>query len=229
GIHYQWSKPINQSNAISGNHLSASNNPIPYEMYRLDMELVGAKKPEAVIVDDRQPYYEWYYLPHCGPDGVKADAYHRVVYCEVYPNIDWVLYIKGTHLEYDFVIRPGGSVSDIQMQYKGAEEISILPNGNLCIKTPEGRVTEQAPYSFVSEGKEIHSSFHLNGDIVSFDVEAFAATETLVIDPVVQWATYYGGSDGDYRATVTCDTDGNVYMSGDAASRNNIATSGSHQ
>src|SRR5690606_36885006 len=96
GIHYQWSKPINQSNAISGNHLSASNNPIPYEMYRLDMELVGAKKPEAVIVDDRQPYYEWYYLPHCGPDGVKSDAYHRVVYCEVYPNIYWVLYIMCT-------------------------------------------------------------------------------------------------------------------------------------
>src|SRR5690606_9985167 len=82
-------------------------------MYRMDVTLIGAHEPAEVITEDRQSYHEQYYLPHCGADGVKAHAYRRITYREVYPGIDWVLYIRDNTLEYDFVVHPGGRISDI--------------------------------------------------------------------------------------------------------------------
>ncbi len=229
-VHYQWSREIeNGELRIENDPASVTPHPSGLTMYRLDVTLVGAQQPAAVIAEDRQSYHEQYYLPHCGPDGVKAHAYRRITYREVYPNIDWVLYITDNTLEYDFVVHPGGRISDIRLQYSGATNLRLRDDGSLIVVTPEGSVTEQAPYSFVTGGRQINSRFLLEGDVMRFAIDAYDPGETLTIDPVVQWATYYGGSDGDYRGTVVCDADGNVYLSGDAASRNNIATTGSHQ
>src|SRR5690606_17620203 len=37
-------------------------------------------------------YYENYYLAHTGEDGVTARGYGRVIYKDIYPNIDLVFY-----------------------------------------------------------------------------------------------------------------------------------------
>jgi hypothetical protein len=46
---------------------------------------------------------------------------------------------------------------------------------------------------------------------------------------VLQWATYYGGSNYDGAVAVAVDGAGNVYMTGGTTSTNNISTAGSHQ
>ena len=43
------------------------------------------------------------------------------------------------------------------------------------------------------------------------------------------WSTYYGGSAHDYGYDLTVDPSFNVYLTGEATSSNNIASSGSHQ
>jgi len=44
-----------------------------------------------------------------------------------------------------------------------------------------------------------------------------------------QWATYYGGTLGDYGIACARDNSGNIYLAGGSQSTNNISTPGSHQ
>lgn len=46
---------------------------------------------------------------------------------------------------------------------------------------------------------------------------------------VLQWATYYGGTGGEFLGYISSDAAGYVYISGGTTSSNNISTAGSHQ
>lgn len=48
-------------------------------------------------------------------------------------------------------------------------------------------------------------------------------------DGILQWSTYYGGSNHEYVFGCSVDGNGNVFMSGQTRSHNNIATTGSYQ
>ncbi len=71
---------------------AGDNGPSEVEIYRMDVELVGANKNAQVIFEEPTGYYENYYLAHTGENGVKANGYGRVIYKDIYPNIDLVLY-----------------------------------------------------------------------------------------------------------------------------------------
>jgi hypothetical protein len=50
--------------------------------------------------------------------------------------------------------------------------------------------------------------------LVSFELGPYDKTRPLVIDPVLTYATYLGGSDQDYGADIAVDASGNVYLTG---------------
>jgi len=194
--------------------------------YRVDVALVGADKNAKAIADDKQEYRESYRLARLGDKQLTASSYKKITYKNVYPNIDWVLYIKDNSLEYDFVVRPGGNVKDIKLRYDGATK--MLPkNEGITVISPMGDVREKKPYSYeAATGKMIASSFKLDKNILSFNTDNY--TGTIVIDPQIEWATYYGGSSGDQSYGSAADANGNVYIGGVTASTTNIATTGAH-
>src|SRR5690606_13144071 len=132
-------------------------------------------------------------------------------------------------VEYDFVVHPGGKVSDIQLQYAGASALAINKDGSLSVQTPFGSVTEAAPYSFQEDGKSVASTFTRHNNILSFEVGHYEGT--LVIDPVLEWGTYYGGSFNEDIPVgcIAADAWGNAYFTGHTTSTQNIATTGSYQ
>lgn len=198
------------------------------QIYRMDIALLNSNEHAELIKLNKHTYYEKYYLPQFGPAGIRAEAYQKLVYKNVYPNIDWVLYIKGDAVAYDFVVHPGGDVSQIKVQYQGATALNINEDGSLTSRTPFGSLTEDAPYSFQEDNTKIDSRFDLNGNILGFVVGNY--TGKLTIDPTLSWATYYGGPGVfDPATTVINDHLGNVYMGGWTNSTSNIATTGSHQ
>ncbi|MCB9047064.1 MAG: T9SS type A sorting domain-containing protein [Chitinophagales bacterium] len=208
---------------------------IDIEIYRMDVTLVGANKSAEAIFEEPTGDYENYYLPQF-PDGVTARGYNKVTYKNIYPNIDWVIYtppapLKGGDgevdsrgIKYDFIVHPGGDPADIRLRYNGATGLNIV-NGALQANTPFGTVTEDAPFSYDADTRQqVVSAYVLSGNELSFGLQPYDGT--LVIDPALNWATYYGGIGYEQLEHISVDSAGNVYLGGWTTSSNNIATSG---
>lgn len=233
GIHYQWS----EARGIDKSDLR-NNNDLKVEQYRMDVELVGADLNARVIGEEQAVYRERYYLGHLGLNGETARGFGKVTYQNVYPGIDWVLYTDKdkygtTRLKYDFVVRPGADLGKIKLRYKGAGSLKINKDGSFTATTPMGSITEDAPYSYVLPATEngqrqvVSSRYVLNGNVLSFSAERHSGT--LVIDPALEWGTYYGGTGFDLGTVLACDFAGNVFLTGASWLSANIATTGSHQ
>lgn len=181
-------------------------------LYRVDVEFVGGA---ATSVDGQQQSEDYanYYLAHC-PEGItNVYGHKRIVYSNIYPNIDVVLYTREQGLKYDFIVHPGGNPSDIVLRYKGAENIEHNSDGSLSIQTPLGSVHEQRPYTY-QNSKEIPCRYIVQGTEVRFTIGSYDTTASLVIDPDVLWSTYYGGSSEDWGYDVATDALDNVLVAG---------------
>ncbi len=198
-----------------------------FTMYRMDVELIGANKHAKVITEGKQDYYENYYTIGTEENGAKVFSYDKIIYKDIYPNIDWVLYTKEGTMKHEFVVKESGNPKDIKLKYSGATKLQLTPKGSIEATTPQGRITEQAPVSYTKEGEQVKSSFVLKENVLSYEVGNYEGT--LVIDPTLIWATYYGGIATDNAKSVTTDAMGSVYITGYTNSVSNIATTGAYQ
>jgi hypothetical protein len=232
-IHYQFHKPgqpqpgnttvqtcVHATGIDRHQHNSVSTD----TFYRMDVTLVGANKNAVATPTEAREYYENYYTPGMGINGATAHTFGRVTYTDIYPGIDWIIYIRGQELKHEFVVHPGGKVSDIRMKYSGTTNLNIGDGGSLIAETPLGTITEHAPESWQIDGKKIDSRFLLKTDELTYDISPYSGT--LVIDPGLSWATYYGGSQEDYCTALTTDISGCLYAVGSTESFNAIATTG---
>ncbi|MBL7718908.1 MAG: T9SS type A sorting domain-containing protein [Flavipsychrobacter sp.] len=194
--------------------------------YRMDVTLEGATWNAPVVAEGKLAYYENYRV-NTMTEMVAVRAFRKITYKDVYPHVDWVIYIKNNTLEYDFIIHPGGKATDIRLKYSGAISLKMNSDGSLTATTPLGTIAEQAPLAFLPDGTKVPSSFSIEGDVLSFTVADYQ--RKLIIDPIISWNTYYGGNDRDACHGVATDTAGNVYACGYSSSANNIATTGVHQ
>jgi hypothetical protein len=62
------------------------------------------------------------YLRGKNPERWRTDVanYARVEYADAYPGVDLVYYGNQRELEYDFVVKPGGDVRRIRLEFEGA-------------------------------------------------------------------------------------------------------------
>lgn len=242
-IHYQWARSQTSPTKITERKLDeerlmdgqdrtyVSDHQDTVTTYRLDVELIGANKKAKVVAEEQQAFYERYYTMETGEEGLVTHSFRRITYRNIYPNIDWVLYLKDNQLKYDFVVRAGGNVADIKLKYKGATSLN-LKNGALTATSPFGSVTEAPPYSYEAETKRaITSQYHLQGEVLSFTAGSYNGI--LVIDPVLDWATYYGGPIGtlgsDRIESMATDAMQNIYCYGTTENTSNIVTAGAFQ
>ncbi len=202
------------------------------EIYRMDVELVGANMQVTPVKEEMQRYSENYYLPQC-PDGTTAHTYTRVTYKDIYPGIDWVLYSKDGRVKYDFVVHAGADANQIKLQYTGATNLQIK-NGELLVETPFGIVQEGTPYTYEATSKHTVSSHYIITDN-TVQIQLGAHEGDVVIDPELVWGTYYGDVMGGSSAYdegfigTAADKWGNAAVVGVTTSTNNVATTGAQQ
>jgi hypothetical protein len=203
--------------------LDAMREEVRLETYRMNMLLQGADQNARITTEGRSNDYTQYY----NHDALDVHSYSKVTYHDVYPGIDWVVYTTAKGMKYDFVVRPGADPDQIRLRFEHHEELSVDAKGNLIHGNRMGRFTEERPVSF-QDGKEVPTSFVLEGNMLRFVHGGYDRNRTLTIDPDRIWGTYYGGSTIDFGYGCATDADGNVYLTGIARSTTAIAANG-HQ
>lgn len=159
-------------------------------------------------------------------------TFGRVRYAEVLPKVDWDFYGTPDHLEHDFIVRPGGAASNIQLRFDGARELSIDDAGGLRITTAAGVVRLRAPFAYQGERtapEQIEARYVIDdAGRVGFEVGSYDDRRPLVIDPVIEYSTYYGGSNAEVGYDIAVDLDGNAYVAGTTDSSNLPTTTGAY-
>lgn len=155
---------------------------------------------------------------------IHPDEYAQLNYKQLYNNIDLQFYGNGNSIKNDYIVHPGGNISDIKAYYEGIKEISINKKGELEITTPGRKQVQKAPVAWQEiDGikKTVRVKYIiLNDTTFGFKAVKYDMTKDLIIDPLFDmvWSSYtkaVGGSNNiNYCFSNATDADGNVYLTG---------------
>lgn len=189
----------------------------------VELQLVGAQQPSGVGGIGLQSFETNYFI---GNDPAQWQTnianYAKVQYENVYPGIDLIYYGKQSQLEYDFVVAPGADPAVIALSFAGPKGMEIDAQGDLVLHTSAGDVLQRAPFVYQNvngEQQQIDSRFVVDdAGQVSFHLGSYDAGLPLVIDPELNYSTYYGGTGPDRGNGIAVDDFGNAYVTGTTAS-----------
>ncbi|HEV2492095.1 MAG TPA: choice-of-anchor D domain-containing protein [Terriglobia bacterium] len=200
----------------------------------LRMRLVGANSAQAGSGEELLPGKVNYLIgddPRRWQTGIPT--YARVNFQNVYPGIDLVYHGNGGQLEYDFVVKPGADPRRIAVAFGGASRCAIDDQGNLRIEVRGRQVLLHQPRIYQSDAKHrgrrqsVAGRYALRaGQQVKFQLGPYDPTRPLIIDPVLAYSTYLGGSAYDSGAAVAVDSSGSAYVTGFTLSDNLPTTAG---
>src|SRR5579859_8165619 len=230
--------------------------PAPCETSRQDlvrMGLAGAHptRSAAPTGEDPLPGKVNYFL---GNDPSKwltdLPTYARVKYAGIYDGIDLVYYGNQRQLEYDFIVAPGTNPASIRLHFTGQQHLRVTPTGDLILNGAHGQATLLKPLIYQepaqtsaqpsSSSREIiPGAFHLTANhTVTFQIGKYDRTRPLIIDPILVYSTYLGGTGwidpdlqhfGDQGYGITSDSAGNAYVVGSAYSSDFPITAEAYQ
>ncbi len=150
--------------------------------------------------------------------------YGRVQARGVYPGVDVVYYGDHRRMEFDFNVAPGADADKIALRFDGMERLFTESNGDLVAEVLGQPVRFARPYAYqrVAGGtKAVDASYVLMADnVVRLKLGEYDKNSELVIDPVVTYATYVGGSGIDVANGIVVDATGAAYIVGQTASSN---------
>jgi len=151
-------------------------------------------------------------------------TFAAIKYREVYPGIDFVFYGNDQQLEYDIIVKPDGNPNDIKLAIDGPEHLRIDEQGHLVMEENDREVIMKKPKTYQNNDgieQEIQGEFSINkGNILCLELGEYDKTETLIIDPMLDYSTYLGGSDVDLGFGIAVDSDGSAYVTGETNSTN---------
>ncbi len=187
------------------------------------MSLVGGASPKAFQPSEPTGGISNYFL---GNDPGKwrtgIPNFRRLKFSEVYPGVDLVYYGDGGKLEYDLVVAPGADANRIEVAYQGVESLRVDKQGDLLLKTAAGELRQQRPKVYQEQGGkkiEVAAAYRLLGaKKVSFELASYDRSKALVIDPVLMYSTYLGGTNTDFGYGIAVDGSGNTYVTGTTSS-----------
>jgi hypothetical protein len=187
------------------------------------MQLVGsAADPQVQGVDALAGKVNYFRGRDSASWQTKVPIYRRVKYSAVYPGIDLVYYGQSQQLEYDFIVAPGADPNIIKLAFAGVQLTTVDAQGDLVLKTAGGPLRFQKPIVYQLEGGRRHTIeggyVHRSPHQIGFRVGAYDRTRPLIIDPILTYSTYLGGSGVEQGFGIAVDATGAVYVTGTTSS-----------
>jgi hypothetical protein len=156
---------------------------------------------------------------------VGVPTFGRVRFEAVYPGIDVVYYGTQRQLEYDFVVQPGTCADAICLEFEGGGALRVDADGDLMLDAGGRAVRFKKPVAYQEKDgqrREVPSWYRLDDAVpgrVRFGLGDHDAGLPLVIDPVLAYGTYLGGTGFDRAWSVVVDAAGCAYVAGETYSR----------
>jgi len=173
---------------------------------RFDLVFENASNGVQIAGEEQNSVCADFYYGHC-PDGLlKVPAYKKVRYKNIWQGIDMVFSFDGVSMKYYFEVAPGASADQIGLRWDGVENVQLNANNELQFDRGAFTFFDKAPVSFCGNNT-IETSYSLDGNHVRFVLDKYDATQPLIIDPGLYWASsleYNGyGSWGELVTTTT--------------------------
>ena len=207
--------------------------PDKIETMLIKAKFVGANPNLQMTGVDMMEYKCNYFIGN-DPNEWHTDVpnYSALLYEQIYDGINLKYYGNGRQMEYDFIVSPGADYSQITIQYEGAKSISINDIGELVVETKWGEVIQQRPVIYQMENNSrvaITGKYRKIGDnSFGFKLSSYNPELSLVIDPLLSYSTYLGGSASDIGWAIAVDGSGNAYITGQTVS-SDFPTEGEYQ
>lgn len=186
--------------------------------HRIDLDFPGGA-PESPV-GRLEHSARSHHLTGADPSRWVTDvrAFGQVLYRRLYPGIDLVYRPSADgRVEFDLVVGPGGRPADVRLRLGGGNA-RVDRSGDLVVGAAGAVVRVGKPRVFQEvDGAErpVAGRFVLLGEgLFGLRVGPYDDSRPLVIDPVLTYSTYFGGSSADYGNAVAIGPSGNVYVAG---------------
>ncbi|MGA8030307.1 MAG: SBBP repeat-containing protein [Bryobacteraceae bacterium] len=189
------------------------------------MRLVGADRAVHAQGTNPTPGKINYFIGNDARDWHRdIFTYAGVTYEHMYRGIDLTFYGNQHQVEYDYVVAPHADAGVIRLGFPGSK-LQIDSNGDLIAGVGSRKMRFHRPtvYQPLQSGsrESVEGRYSLlRGNLVGFVIAPYDHARSLVIDPVITYSTYLGGSDDEGIFGIKRDFDGNIYVAGETSSTN---------
>lgn len=225
-------EPIQEQDNLTESPMQSG---IPRNGVSVELSFVNANPnltPEGVLP---QPGYHHFYR---GNDSTKwsngVPHYKELRYPSVWEGVDLVLSGGQEGLKMNWVLDEPDRVSSIRLHWAGADSLELDVTGNLLVRHALGTLTDLSPIAYQEIDGErkpvdcvyrLYSSFDLGFELTG----NYLDNTPLIIDPILMYATYLGGSLTENARGIAVDTQGCAYVTGTTNSVDFPVTPGAFQ
>ncbi|MCF8373157.1 MAG: T9SS type A sorting domain-containing protein [Bacteroidales bacterium] len=182
-----------------------------FDYYRIDMEFIEPASEIKVRAFDELNYYSNFFYSYIPEGRSRVKNYSKVIYNEVFDDIDLLISSNNRGPKLYYIIKPGGTPNIIHCLFTGADSIKVGFNEELILYTELGSIVypQAKAYQIDSNGDPVNLAwqpeYDLNTNHLFFTIGSYNTSLPLVIEmnngsalssntaiENLEWSSYFG-------------------------------------
>lgn len=140
----------------------------------------------------------------------------QILYTNLWPGVNLRYRGDEGQLKAEYLVAPGVDLSAIEVSYEG--RVFVENDGSLLVRGSQGDYREDRPVLYqIAAGKRmpVPGGFRrINANTVGFWAGQMNHSLELVVDPVITYSTFFGGSSQETVTGIAADSNLNTYIAG---------------